>query len=202
MPSVPSMPRACSPTRSKGAGSACLLKPQRMEQIVRSMAPLLSCPLTFKMRKVRQGALQGRVGRRPVRPPQPTCCPTSTTGLQRRAGHCAHAGASGRGLGRVGHHAARPHARAALQQVRWAAGQRAAAWAGRVMAHTARGTPLDSCRLPKPSPWARRLADWPYIRRCVDAAAGTGVQMIGNGDVFSWEDHFRWVGRGSEACLL
>ena len=39
--------------RSKGAGSACLLKPQRMEQIVRSMSSLLSCPLTFKMRKVR-----------------------------------------------------------------------------------------------------------------------------------------------------
>jgi hypothetical protein len=48
---------ACSPPpllhRSKGAGSACLLKPQRMEQIVRSMSSLLSCPLTFKMRKVR-----------------------------------------------------------------------------------------------------------------------------------------------------
>ena len=38
---------------SKGAGSACLLKPQRMEQIVRTMSAQLSCPLTFKMRKVR-----------------------------------------------------------------------------------------------------------------------------------------------------
>lgn len=37
---------------SKGAGSACLLKPQRMEQIVRTMSAQLSCPLTFKMRKV------------------------------------------------------------------------------------------------------------------------------------------------------
>lgn len=38
-----------------------------------------------------------------------------------------------------------------------------------------------------------RLADWPYIKRCVDAAAGTGIQMIGNGDVFSFEDHYRCV---------
>jgi tRNA-dihydrouridine synthase 3 len=35
----------------KGAGSACLLKPQRLEAIVRSMSSVLSCPLTFKMRK-------------------------------------------------------------------------------------------------------------------------------------------------------
>lgn len=36
-----------------------------------------------------------------------------------------------------------------------------------------------------------RLADWPYIKRCVDAAAGTGIQVIGNGDVFSFEDHYK-----------
>ena len=51
------LPPSCLPPprrtwRSKGAGSACLLKPQRMEQIVRSMSGVLSCPLTFKMRKV------------------------------------------------------------------------------------------------------------------------------------------------------
>lgn len=56
-PSIPPLPSLPSPSlprppRSKGAGSACLLKPGRMAAIVRSMAPLLCCPLTFKMRKV------------------------------------------------------------------------------------------------------------------------------------------------------
>jgi len=50
---LPALPRICLPGCSKGAGSACLLKPQRMQQIVRSMSSVLSCPLTFKMRKVR-----------------------------------------------------------------------------------------------------------------------------------------------------
>eukprot|EP00887_Chlorella_sp_A99_P006956 scaffold2.g6956.t1 len=36
-----------------------------------------------------------------------------------------------------------------------------------------------------------KLADWPYIQRCAAAAAGTGLQLVGNGDVFSWEDHHR-----------
>ncbi len=38
-----------------------------------------------------------------------------------------------------------------------------------------------------------RLADWPYIKQCVEAAEGTGIQMIGNGDVFSFEDHYRCI---------
>lgn len=36
---------------SKGAGSACLQRPQRIEEIVRSMSTMLTCPLTLKMRK-------------------------------------------------------------------------------------------------------------------------------------------------------
>ena len=39
------------PWCSKGAGSACLLRPQRMQDIVRSMTGVLSSPLTLKMRK-------------------------------------------------------------------------------------------------------------------------------------------------------
>lgn len=38
----------------------------------------------------------------------------------------------------------------------------------------------------------------------MDAAAGTGIELIGNGDVFSFEDHYRYVpyllsGKGGEA---
>lgn len=36
---------------SKGAGSACLTRPKRMEEIVRSVSTVLDCPLTVKMRK-------------------------------------------------------------------------------------------------------------------------------------------------------
>lgn len=35
---------------NKGAGSGLLLKPKRLEQIVRASAATLSCPLTFKTR--------------------------------------------------------------------------------------------------------------------------------------------------------
>jgi len=35
---------------NKGAGSGILLKPKRLETIVRSCAAVLSCPLTFKTR--------------------------------------------------------------------------------------------------------------------------------------------------------
>lgn len=43
----------------RGAGSAMLLKPQKMGEVVRSAARVLSCPLTFKLRKVR--ALQHHI---------------------------------------------------------------------------------------------------------------------------------------------
>jgi len=36
---------------NKGAGSACLLRPNRMKNIIQSMTSILSCPLTLKMRK-------------------------------------------------------------------------------------------------------------------------------------------------------
>jgi tRNA-dihydrouridine synthase 3 len=35
----------------KGAGSACLLRPNRMKDIIQSMSSILNCPLTLKMRK-------------------------------------------------------------------------------------------------------------------------------------------------------
>lgn len=35
----------------KGAGSACLLRPNRMADILRGMSSVLSCPITLKMRK-------------------------------------------------------------------------------------------------------------------------------------------------------
>jgi tRNA-dihydrouridine synthase 3 len=36
---------------NKSAGSACLLRPNRMKDIIQSMTSVLSCPLTLKMRK-------------------------------------------------------------------------------------------------------------------------------------------------------
>ncbi|KAH7621338.1 hypothetical protein Ndes2526B_g03677 [Nannochloris sp. 'desiccata'] len=36
---------------NKGAGSACLLRPNRIKNIIQSMTSILSCPLTLKMRK-------------------------------------------------------------------------------------------------------------------------------------------------------
>jgi tRNA-dihydrouridine synthase 3 len=108
---------------SKGAGSACLLKPQRMEQIVRTMSTQLSCPLTFKMRK---GYNDG-------------------------------------------------------QDIAHTLVPKAASWGASAI--TLHGRTREQ-RYSK-------MADWPYIKKCVDAAAGTGIQMVGNGDVFSFEDHYR-----------
>lgn len=37
-----------------------------------------------------------------------------------------------------------------------------------------------------------RLADWDYIQRCAGVAVEAGgPQLVGNGDVFSFEDHYR-----------
>jgi len=37
-----------------------------------------------------------------------------------------------------------------------------------------------------------RDADWGYIRRC--AAAAPGLPLIGNGDVYNWEEYAARVG--------
>ena len=33
-----------------------------------------------------------------------------------------------------------------------------------------------------------KSADWAYIKRCADAAAPSGLSVIGNGDVYNWQD--------------
>ena len=38
-----------------------------------------------------------------------------------------------------------------------------------------------------------RLADWNYITKCAEVAENSGIQLIGNGDVLSWEDHKKAV---------
>lgn len=38
-----------------------------------------------------------------------------------------------------------------------------------------------------------KLADWPYIKTCADAAKEAGIQLVGNGDVFGFEDHYKYV---------
>ncbi|EFN53612.1 hypothetical protein CHLNCDRAFT_25754 [Chlorella variabilis] len=108
---------------SKGAGSACLLKPQRMQAIVRGMSSVLSCPVTFKSRK--------------------------------------------------GYHDGQDMAHTLIPQ--------AAGWGAAAV--TLHGRTREQRY--------SRLADWPYIKRCVEAAEGTGLQVVGNGDVFSFEDHYR-----------
>jgi tRNA-dihydrouridine synthase 3 len=48
-----------------------------------------------------------------------------------------------------------------------------------------------------------RLADWSYIERCADAAAPTGLPLIGNGDVFSYKDYERHMSSGRLAtCMI
>lgn len=36
-----------------------------------------------------------------------------------------------------------------------------------------------------------KLADWPYINLCAQEAAPGGLQVVGNGDVYSWQDHYK-----------
>lgn len=47
-----------------------------------------------------------------------------------------------------------------------------------------------------------KQADWSYIARCADAAKG--VQLIGNGDVMSFEDYNAHVAEAPElaTCMI
>jgi tRNA-dihydrouridine synthase 3 len=36
-----------------------------------------------------------------------------------------------------------------------------------------------------------KLADWSYINQCAAMAQETGVQLVGNGDIYSWQDHYK-----------
>lgn len=106
----------------KGAGSACLLRPNRMADIIKGMSSVLSCPITLKMRK--------------------------------------------------GYHDGGDVAHEIIPQV--------ASWGASVV--TLHGRTREQRY--------SRLADWEYIRKCADTDS---VQVIGNGDVLSWQDHQRAV---------
>jgi tRNA-dihydrouridine synthase 3 len=108
----------------KGAGSACLQRPNRMSEIVRGMSAMLSCPLTLKMRR---GYNEGD--------------------------DVAH--------------------KLVPQVALWGA-------AGCVIHGRTREQRYS------------RPADWEYIAQCA-AAAPPGFQVVGNGDVLSFEDHARAV---------
>ena len=104
----------------RGAGSALLLRPQKMEAIVRACSSVLSCPLTFKTR--------------------------------------------------TGFHDANPVAHSLLPQ--------AAAWGAAAVTLHGRSRQQRYSR----------LADWEYVGKCAAACARAGLPVIGNGDVYGWED--------------
>ena len=109
---------------NKGAGSACLKRPKKLEEIVRGVSSVLSCPMTIKMRR--------------------------------------------------GFHEGEDLAHKLIPTV--------GAWgASAVVLH---GRTREQ-RYSRP-------ADWDYIKSCAENNP-TDVQVIGNGDVFSWHDHVNAV---------
>ena len=108
---------------NKGAGSACLKRPQYLEQIVRGVSSVLTKPVTVKMRR--------------------------------------------------GFHEAQDVAHALIPKLsEWGAS-----------GVTLHGRTREQ-RYSKP-------ADWNYIKYCAREAASKSphLQVVGNGDVFSWQDH-------------
>ena len=112
---------------NKGAGSACLTREKKLEQIVRSMTAVLSCPVTIKMRR---GFDDGNDLAHKLVPR----------------------------LGAWGVSAAVLHGRTRQQ------------------------------RYSKP-------ADWDYIRETA-RVNDSPCQVIGNGDVFGWQDHVKAIESG------
>ncbi|KAK9804793.1 hypothetical protein WJX72_005834 [[Myrmecia] bisecta] len=104
---------------NRSAGSALLLKPNRIKQIARSMSSVLSCPLTLKMRK---GYSDNHDVVHTFVSDLPSCGVSALT----------------------------LHGRTRAQRY-------------------------------------SRLADWEYIKQCTEAAPG--LQIIGNGDIFSYTDY-------------
>jgi tRNA-dihydrouridine synthase 3 len=47
-----------------------------------------------------------------------------------------------------------------------------------------------------------RLPDWNYISECSKVARDSGIPLIGNGDVLSWEDFEEHRKGGVSACML
>ena len=47
-----------------------------------------------------------------------------------------------------------------------------------------------------------RLPDWGYISECAKVACDSGIPLIGNGDVLSWEDFEEHREGGVSACML
>lgn len=43
------------------------------------------------------------------------------------------------------------------------------------------------------------MADWSYIKQCAAAATDAGIQLVGNGDIMSWQDHSRAVSEAGVA---
>lgn len=114
----------------KGAGSACLKKPYKLEMIVRGMTSVLACPVTIKMRR---GFNEGEDLAHKLIP----------------------------SLGAWGVSAAVLHGRTRQQ------------------------------RYSKP-------ADWDYIRETA-RINDSSCQVIGNGDVYGWQDHVRALESGDVA---
>lgn len=112
---------------NKGAGSACLKKPEKLERIVKGISSVLTCPVTIKMRR---GFNDGDDLAHKIIPK----------------------------LSGWGASAAVVHGRTREQRY-------------------------------------SKLADWGYIKRCAQENDGIGFQVIGNGDVYSWQDHVRALQR-------
>jgi len=112
---------------NKGAGSACLKKPQKLENIVRGISSVLTCPVTVKMRR---GFNDGEDLAHKIIP------------LLRGWGASA----------------AVLHGRTREQRY-------------------------------------SKLANWEYIKECAAGNQSDDFQVIGNGDVFSWQDHVRALER-------
>ena len=108
---------------NKGAGSACLKKPKKLESIVRGISSVLTCPVTVKMRR---GFNDGEDLAHEIIP------------LLRDWGASA----------------AVLHGRSREQRY-------------------------------------SKLANWDYIKDCAASNQRDNFQVVGNGDVFSWQDHVR-----------
>eukprot|EP01024_Parvocaulis_polyphysoides_P049303 TRINITY_DN4763_c0_g6_i1.p1 TRINITY_DN4763_c0_g6~~TRINITY_DN4763_c0_g6_i1.p1 ORF type:complete len:333 (-),score=48.70 TRINITY_DN4763_c0_g6_i1:425-1423(-) len=48
-----------------------------------------------------------------------------------------------------------------------------------------------------------KQADWEYIRKCADICQDSGLQLIGNGDIFSYTDYYNCLQSGNvNSCMI